>query len=235
MVTKDLYKNLEPAHFLKDHELIQPSTPEDLETRRRLADFSREIDIATFMLAMSFKQPNEDPYLDLFEEKDFGNKFKHDYYRQYYLYSSLLWYQNAFEMLSQCLWFYHHLYKGDLKDGEFEKKILCFKIHDTILKRVFNGDESNIYTQFKNKHSIVIEWANNLKHRQFLENDTYLQYLEMWDVEEEKYHSDETKKHIHLEDLQSKLIAYHKDIIDLAKNLLIPIREDLNSRLGVYE
>ena len=66
MTTKDAYILLESAHFLKDDDLVQPVTPEDTETRRRIIDFVHEIDTARFMLAMSFK----DPYLDLVEEKD---------------------------------------------------------------------------------------------------------------------------------------------------------------------
>ena len=66
MTTKDAYIVLESAHFLKDDDLVQPVTPEDTETRRRIIDFVHEIDTARFMLAMSFK----DPYLDLVEEKD---------------------------------------------------------------------------------------------------------------------------------------------------------------------
>lgn len=110
MTTKEAYRILEPAHFLKDEELVQPNTPDEIETRRRIIDFIKELDIARFMLAMSFKEAGTDPYLDLFEEKDFNNKFKHAYYRQHYLYSSVIWCQNSFDMILQSLWFHHKLY-----------------------------------------------------------------------------------------------------------------------------
>ena len=74
MTTKDVYKLLEPAHFLKDKDLVLPLTPEDVETRRRVVDFIHEIDTARFMLAMSYKEP----YLDLVEEKDFRDVLKNN-------------------------------------------------------------------------------------------------------------------------------------------------------------
>ena len=110
MTTKDAYILLESAHFLKDDDLVQPITPEDTETRRRIIDFVHEIDTARFMLAMSFK----DPYLDLVEEKDFHNKFKTEYFKQHYLYSAVIWYHNSFDLVLQCLWFKYRLY-GDIQ------------------------------------------------------------------------------------------------------------------------
>ena len=64
MTTREAYQILEPAHFLRDDDVVQPLTPEDTETRRRLIDFVHELDTARFMLAMSFKEP----YLDLVED-----------------------------------------------------------------------------------------------------------------------------------------------------------------------
>ena len=106
MTTREAYQLLEPAHFLKDKDLVQPFTPEDVETRRRIIDFVHEIETARFMLAMSYKEP----YLDLVEEKDFNNKFKTNYFKQHYLYSAILWYNNSFDLILQCLWFKHQLY-----------------------------------------------------------------------------------------------------------------------------
>jgi len=51
MTTKDVYKLLEPAHFLKDKDLVLPLTPEDVETRRRIVDFIHEIDTAPFYVS----------------------------------------------------------------------------------------------------------------------------------------------------------------------------------------
>ena len=56
MTTRDAYLLLEPAHFLKDKDLVLPLTPEDVETRRRIVDFIHEIDTARFMLAMSLNR-----------------------------------------------------------------------------------------------------------------------------------------------------------------------------------
>jgi hypothetical protein len=72
MTTKEAYSVLESANFLRDLGEVQPMTPEDMETRRRIIDFVHELETARFMLAMSYKEP----FLDLVEEKDYGNKFK---------------------------------------------------------------------------------------------------------------------------------------------------------------
>ncbi len=105
MTAKEAYKLLEPAHFLKDKDLVQPTTPEDTETRRRIIDFIHTIDTARFMLAMSFKEF----YQDLVEENDPDKKFKTAYFKQHYLYSAIIWYHNCFDIMLQCLWFKYQL------------------------------------------------------------------------------------------------------------------------------
>ena len=54
MDTRNAYQVLEPPLFLCDNDLVQPATPEDVETRRRIIDFVHEIETARFMLAMRF-------------------------------------------------------------------------------------------------------------------------------------------------------------------------------------
>lgn len=227
MTTKEAYKELEPAHFLKDNDLIQPSTPQQLETRRRVVDFIREIDTARFMLAMSFKQPGIDPYLDLFEEKDFNNEFKHNFYRQYYLYSAIIWYHNSFDLILQCLCFYHKLYG----DKQFSTKLVkeTLKMCDIIFIKssLYNGDEQNPLSIFKKNHKYVFDVAKGLKHRQFISNDSYLLYAEAFDVINGDYNSKDTMVHVNLEVLQEELMEFHKDIIALAKELLIPIHKSI--------
>ena len=44
MTTREAYQLLEPAYFLKDNDLVQPATPEDTETRRRIIDFVHEVE-----------------------------------------------------------------------------------------------------------------------------------------------------------------------------------------------
>lgn len=231
MTTKEAYKELEPAHFLKDKDLVQPPTPQQLETRRRIVDFVREIDTARFMLAMSFKQPGIDPYLDLFEEKDFNNKFKHNFYRQYYLYSAVIWYHNSFDLILQSLWFYHELYG----DKEFSSKLVKSTIRECNIKevriRLYAGDSHNPMNLFKDKHKYVFDIADGLKHRQFISNDSYLLYAEAFDVTDGDYNSKDTMVHVNLIVLQEELMAFHKDIIALAKELLIPIHKSIDNIL----
>jgi predicted HAD superfamily hydrolase len=225
MTTKDAYILLESAHFLKDDDLVQPITPEDTETRRRIIDFVHEIDTARFMLAMSFK----DPYLDLVEEKDFHNKFKTEYFKQHYLYSAVIWYHNSFDLVLQCLWFKYRLY-GDiqLRSDNIERILRKCGIVQ-IEKLHYKGKTDNPITNFCERNKNVHELANRLKHRQYLENDNYLLYAEFFNVLSEGYNSDETKVHVKLDDIQGSLMKYHKDLIGLAKELLIPIHKSISN------
>lgn len=231
MTTKEAYKELESAHFLKDKDLVQPPTSQQLETRRRIVDFIREIGTARFMLAMSFKQPGIDPYLDLFEEKDFNNEFKHNFYRQYYLYSAVIWYHNSFDLILQCLCFYHELYG----DKHFSTKLVkeTLKKCDIILIKssLYNGDDHNPLSTFKKKHKYVFDIAKGLKHRQYISNDSYLLYAEAFEVTDSDYSSKDTMVHVDLKVLQEELMTFHKDIIALAKELLIPIHNSIDNIL----
>lgn len=231
MMTKEAYKELEPAHFLKDDGLVQPSTPQQLETRRRIVDFVREIDTARFMLAMSFKQPGIDPYLDLFEEKDFNNKFKHNFYRQYYLYSAIIWYRFSFEMVLQCLWFYHQLYGKNQFSTKLVKNTIAECNIDKLKTKLYNGNDNNPLSIFKKSHKYVFEIADGLKHRQFISGDSYLLYAEAFDVIDGEYNSKNTMVHVNLKVLQEELMAFHKDIVALAKELLVPIRQSIDNIL----
>lgn len=228
MTTRDAYMLLEPAHFLKDKDLVQPITPEDAETRRRIIDFVHEIDTARFMLAMSYK----DPYLDLVDEKDFDNKFKTEYFKQHYLYSAVIWYHNSFDLILQCLWFKYRLY-GDIQlcSANVEKILRSCEIKK-IEKLYYNGNRDNPVTNFNRRNKNVHELANRLKHRQYIENDNYLLYAEFFNVVSEGYNSDDTKVHVKLDKIQDLLLRYHRDIIELAKELLIPIHESIANEFG---
>lgn len=231
MTTKEAYKELESAHFLKDNDLVLPSTPQQLETRRRVVDFIREIDTARFMLAMSFKQPGIDPYLDLFEVKDFNNEFKHNFYRQYYLYSAVIWYRFSFEMILQCLWFHHQLYGKNQFSTKLVKDTIAKCNIDKVKTMLYNGSDNNPLSFFKKLHKYIFEIADGLKHRQFISNDSYLLYAEAFDVIDGDYNSKGTMVHVNLEVLQEELMAFHKDIIALAKELLIPIHKSIDNIL----
>lgn len=228
MTTREAYRILEPAHFLKDDDLVLPITPEDTETRRRIYDFVHEIETARFMLAMSFKEP----YLDLVDEKDFGNKFKTEYFKQHYLYSAVIWYHNCFDLVLQCLWFKHRLYGTiELQSDTIEKILQDCKLSQ-ITKRLYDGDTNNPISQFNNRNKKVQNLANRLKHRQYLENDSYILYGEALNVLAHGYNSDDTKHHVKLSEIQSMLIDYHKDIIKLAKEILSPIRSSISNILS---
>lgn len=231
MTTRDAYMLLEPAHFLKDKDLVQPITPEDTETRRRIIDFVHEIDTARFMLAMSYK----DPYLDLVDEKDFGNKFKTEYFKQHYLYSAVIWYHNSFDLILQCLWFKFRLY-GDIQlcSANVDKILRSCEIKQ-IEKLYYHGNRDNPVTNFNQRNKNVHELANRLKHRQYVENDNYLLYAEFFNVISEEYNSDDTKVHVKLGTIQTMLVDYHKDIIELAKDILIPIHDSITNAFNNFE
>lgn len=225
MTTREAYEQLEPAFFLKDKDFVLPTSPEDVETRRRIIDFIHEIEAARFMLAMSYKHP----YLDLVDEKDFDNKFKTEYFKQHYLYSALIWYHNSFDLVLQCLWFKYHLYKEkQLRADNIEKILYECKI-SKIQERLYNNQSNNPITEFNERNKEVHDLANRLKHRQYIENDNYLLYAEFFNIVADGYNSDETKLHKKLVDIQSKLVEYHKEIIQLAKVLLIPIHTSISN------
>ena len=227
MTTREAYSILETAHFLKDEDLVLPITPEDTETRRRIYDFIHEIETARFMLAMSFKEP----YLDLVGEKDYGNKFKTEYFKQHYLYSAVIWYHNCFDLVLQCLWFKHKLYgEIEMRSDTIEKILQDCKLSQ-ITKRLYDGDINNPICLFNSRNIEVHDLANRLKHRQYLENDSYILYGEALNVLANGYNSDDTKHHVKLSDIQLMLIDYHKDIIKLAKEILSPIRCSISNML----
>ena len=217
--------SLEPAHFLKDDDLVQPATPEDVETRRRIIDFVHEIDTARFMLAMSYKHP----YLDLVEEKDFNNKFKTEYFKQHYLYSAIIWYHNSFDLVLQCIWFKYRLYGNKpLREDNIED-ILSACTPGEVAKRFKDNPITKQLVEFDAKHKEIHDLANRLKHRQYIENDNYLLYAEAFNVVADGYNSDKTKYHKRLAEIQSDLMTYHQDIIQLAKDLLIPIHNEISN------
>ena len=225
MTTREAYELLEPAHFLRDKDVVQPITPEDIEIRRRIIDFIHEINTARFMLAMSYKHP----YLDLVDEKDFDNKFKTEYFKQHYLYSALIWYHNSFDLVLQCLWFKHHLYEEkEIRADNIEKILIGCKISQ-IQKKLYNNLSDNPISEFDKDHKEVHDLANRLKHRQYIENDSYLLYAEVFSIVADGYNSDMTKFHKKLSDIQSVLMEYHKDIIKLAKEILIPIYNSISN------
>lgn len=225
MTTREAYQLLEPAYFLKDNDLVQPATPEDTETRRRIIDFVHEVETGRFMLAMSYKEP----YLDLVEEKDFNNKFKTNYFKQHYLYSALLWYHNSFDLVLQCLWFKYRLYGNlPLREDNIEK-ILSKCMATEIMKRLDDDQIKQHLKDFVDQHTEVHDLANRLKHRQYIENDNYLLYAEGLNVLADGYNSDVTRYRKRLADIQTLLMNYHKDIIQLAKDLLIPIHNEISN------
>lgn len=177
------------------------------------------------MLAMSYKEP----YLDLVDEKDYGNKFKTEYFKQHYLYSAIIWYHNSFDLILQCLWFKYRLY-GDVQLCSVNiEKILRGCGIGQIEKLYYSGNKENPITKFNERNKDVHELANRLKHRQYIENDNYLLYAEFFNIVSEGYNSDETKVHIKLNDIQAMLMKYHKEIIELAKELLTPIHESITN------
>ncbi len=228
MTTKEAYIVLESANFLRDLGEVQPITPEDMETRRRIIDFVAELETARFMLAMSYK----DPFLDIVEEKDFGNKFKTEFFKQHYLYSALIWYQNSFDMVLQCLWFSHQLYIPiELSVQNMEAILRKCKI-SKIIELLYQNLENNPISKFEKRHKKVLDLANRLKHRQYFENSSYILYEEFFNVVKGNYNSDETKKRVRLSDIQIWLIDFHKDIISLARELLVPIHNSLSNQFA---
>ena len=87
---------------------ILPDSSDTIECIRRIWDFKQELFAARFHLAMSYK----DFYEDLFEPDDPSLNFKMKFYKQFYLYDAVMWYNNCFDLMLQVLWF---------KDGAFKR------------------------------------------------------------------------------------------------------------------
>ena len=100
-----------------------------------------------------------------------------------------------------------------------------------IKSSLYNGDDRNPLSAFKKKHKYVFDIAKGLKHRQYISNDSYLLYAEAFEVTDGDYNSKDTMVHVDLEVLQEELMAFHKDIIALAKELLIPIHKSIDNIL----
>lgn len=98
-----------------------------------------------------------------------------------------------------------------------------------IKELLYGNNAVNPISQFDELHHYVHDLANRLKHRHYIENDNYLLYAEFFNVVADGYYSDATKHHVKLDKIQSELLEYHKDIIRLAKDLLIPIHESISN------
>ena len=98
-----------------------------------------------------------------------------------------------------------------------------------IKELIYKNDDNNPISEFDKSHHYVHDLANRLKHRHYIENDNYLLYAEFFNVVADGYNSDVTKHHEKLEKIQVELVKYHKDIIQLAKDLLIPIHYSISN------
>lgn len=165
----------------------------------------------------------------LVEEKDFNNKFKTEYFKQHYLYSALLWYHNSFDLILQCLWFKFRLYGSQPLRDDNIVKILSKCQATEVVKRLDNERIKKQLIDFIERNTEVHDLANRLKHRQYIENYNYLLYAEYFNVETECYNSEVTRYRKRLTDIQSLLMDYHRETIQLAKDLLIPIHNSITN------
>ena len=98
-----------------------------------------------------------------------------------------------------------------------------------IVKRLDNDQIKQQLKDFLDRNTEVHDLANRLKHRQYIENENYILYTEGLNVVAEGYDSDVTRYRKRLADIQSLLMNYHKDIIQLAKDLLLPIHNSISN------
>ena len=99
-----------------------------------------------------------------------------------------------------------------------------------IKELLYENNDDNPITIFEKRHKEELDLANRLKHRQYFENSSYILYEEFFNVVKGNYNSDDTKKHVDLSKIQDLLINYHKDIIQLARELLVPIHDSLSNQ-----
>jgi hypothetical protein len=97
------------------------------------------------------------------------------------------------------------------------------------VKRLDNEQIKKQLIDFIERNTEVHDLANRLKHRQYIENYNYLLYAEYFNVETECYNSEVTRYRKRLTDIQSLLMDYHRETIQLAKDLLIPIHNSITN------
>lgn len=133
-------------------------------------------------------------------------------------------------MVLQCLWFNHQLYAPIELTGQNMEVILRKCKISKIKELLYENNDDNPITIFEKRHKEELDLANRLKHRQYFENSSYILYEEFFNVVKGNYNSDDTKKHVDLSKIQDLLINYHKDIIQLARELLVPIHDSLSNQ-----
>ena len=99
-----------------------------------------------------------------------------------------------------------------------------------IKKLLYENNDDNPISIFEKRHKKELDLSNRLKHRQYFENSSYILYEEFFNVVKGNYNSDDTKKRVNLSDIQDLLIGFHKDIIQLARELLVPIHDSLSNQ-----
>lgn len=136
------------------------------ETVRRMQDLYQCISAGKYNLIRSELRT----YPNLLEHTKYGN----NYLRSIYLNNAIHWYNAAFDLLLQVVWFNYRLYeKYSLRlnnTNDFNsilencriKKILkeTTIVPTSILKAI---------TELDKRYSVCHEWTNNLKHRRFIQ------------------------------------------------------------------
>lgn len=135
------------------------------ETVRRMQDLYQCISSGKYNLLRS-KQRS---YPNLLEHSKYGN----NYIRSIYLNNALHWYNAAFDLLLQVVWFNYRLYENyslSLYNFDDFNAILDKCRIKTILKETAIVPPAIItaINELDTQYSVCHKWTNNLKHRRFI-------------------------------------------------------------------
>ena len=199
------------------------------ETVRRMQDLYQCISAGKYNLLCASHRS----YSNLARQTRFGN----NYIRSIYLNNALHWYNSAFDLLLQVVWFHYRLYdeasKGLALSVNFEKALKqcsADKIKEQI--EIVPTEIIDAITDLKNRYTECREWTNNLKHRRFIRYSELaskgkpavitaipVEGESLWDAFRQgriAYNSMETELMLSMKKVKSTLVYCHKAIYNAA-------------------
>ena len=160
-----------------------------------------------------------------------------NYVRSIYLNNALHWYNSAFDLLLQVIWFHYRLYEGTPKklsiSEDFDKVLKQCSV-DKIKERkdIVPAVIIDAIDVLQQRYSECREWTNNLKHRRFIRyreleskgkpaviTATPLEGESLWDAFRNgrvAYNSMETELSLSMSQVKKALMLCHKAIYNAA-------------------
>lgn len=199
------------------------------ETVRRMQDLYQCISAGRYNLLRSKLRS----YPNLLEHTKYGN----NYIRSIYLNNAIHWYNAAFDLLLQVVWFNYRLYEKyslSLNNaGDFDAILDKCRIK-TILKEISIVPSAiiEVINELDIRYSVCREWTNTLKHRRFIryhelepkrkaayitlnqrDGESLIDALQRGDI---AYNSMETELSLSMSQVKNTLVLCHKALYNAA-------------------